>query len=123
MEWADQLLPPTVSFVGGRPLIRKPFTKLEDASADLFQGSQYCISPADNADQTAVKTVVGLVELIGAKPLFLDPHEHDSYAVAMEVPAHSSFLCIRNRHVGQRILARNAPARSRDLCRILAPCI
>ncbi len=85
MEWADQLLPSNVSFVGGRPLIRKPFTKLEDASADLFHGCKYCISPANNADQTAVKTVVGLVELIGAKPLFLDPHEHDSYAVAMEV--------------------------------------
>jgi prephenate dehydrogenase len=51
MEWADQLLPSNVSFVGGRPLIRKPFTKLEDASADLFQGSKYCISPAKNADQ------------------------------------------------------------------------
>ena len=85
MEWAEQLLPKTVSFVAGRPLIRKPFTTLEDASADLFQGGHYCISPANGADETAVKTIVGMVELIGAKPLFLDPHEHDSYAVAMEV--------------------------------------
>ena len=85
MEWADQLLPGSVSFVSGRPLIRKPYTTLEDASADLFQGAHYCISPSGSADETSVKTVVGMVELIGAKPLFLDPHEHDSYAVAMEV--------------------------------------
>lgn len=85
MEWAEQLLPRNVSFVGGRPLIRKPFTSLEDASEDLFRGAQYCISPSNSADQTSVKTVVGMVELIGARPLFLDPHEHDSYAVAMEV--------------------------------------
>ncbi len=85
IEWADQLLPRNVSFIGGRPLIRKPFTKLEDATPDLFQGTKYCISPANTADQASVKTVVGMVELIGAKPLFLDPHEHDSYAVAMEV--------------------------------------
>ena len=85
MEWAEQILPRRVSFVAGRPLIRKPFAALEDASADLFQGAKYCISPGQSADQTAVKTVVGMVELIGAKPLFLDPHEHDSYAVAMEV--------------------------------------
>ena len=85
MEWAEQILPSSVSFVAGRPLIRKPYTALEDASADLFQGAHYCISPGRSADETSVKTVVGMVELIGAKPLFLDPHEHDSYAVAMEV--------------------------------------
>ena len=85
MEWAEQLLPNNVSFVAGRPLIRKPFTTLQDASADLLRGAHYCVSPARTADETSVKTVVGMVELIGAKPLFLDPHEHDSYAVAMEV--------------------------------------
>ena len=85
MEWAEQLLPRNVSFVSGRPLIRKPYTTLEDATPDLFRGAQYCISPSRTADETSVKTVVGMVELIGAKPLFLDPHEHDSYAVAMEV--------------------------------------
>ena len=41
-------------------------------------------SPAASADEGAVKTVVGMVELLGAKPVFLDPHEHDSYAAAME---------------------------------------
>lgn len=85
IEWAEDLLPPNASFVSGRPLIRKPHSVLEDASADLFKGAKYCISPSNSADQTSVKTVVGMVELIGAKPLFLDPHEHDSYAVAMEV--------------------------------------
>ena len=85
MEWAEQLLPSSVSFVGGRPLVRRPYTQLEDASADLFQDAKYCVSPSRTADETSVKTVVGMIELIGAKPLFLDPHEHDSYAVAMEV--------------------------------------
>ncbi len=85
LGWADELLPRSADFVGGRPLVRKVFTGLEDASADLFQGIQYCITPANSANESAVKTVVSMVELVGAKPLFLDPHEHDSYAVAMEV--------------------------------------
>lgn len=85
IEWAEQLLPNNVSFVAGRPLIKKIFTSLEDASADLLQSAHYCISPSQSANQESVKTVVGMVELLGAKPLFLDPHEHDSYAVAMEV--------------------------------------
>lgn len=85
LEWAEELLPGSVDFVGGRPLIKKPSVNLEDASAELLQAAQYCITPGQSASQESVRTVVGMVELIGAKPLFLDAHEHDSYAVAMEV--------------------------------------
>ena len=85
LEWASELLPRSVDFVGGRPLIKKPSVNLEDASAELLQEAQYCITPGQSASQESVRTVVGMVELIGAKPLFLDAHEHDSYAVAMEV--------------------------------------
>lgn len=85
LEWAAELLPRSVDFVGGRPLIKKPSVNLEDASAELLQEAQYCITPGKSASQESVRTVVGMVELIGAKPLFLDAHEHDSYAVAMEV--------------------------------------
>ena len=85
LEWAADLLPRSVDFVGGRPLIKKPSVNLEDASAELLQEAQYCITPGESASQESVRTVVGMVELIGAKPLFLDAHEHDSYAVAMEV--------------------------------------
>lgn len=85
LEWAAELLPRSVDFVGGRPLIKKPSVNLEDASAELLQEAQYCITPGESASQESVRTVVGMVELIGAKPLFLDAHEHDSYAVAMEV--------------------------------------
>ena len=85
LEWAAELLPRSVDFVGGRPLIKKPSVNLEDASAELLQEAQYCITPGQSASQESVRTVVGMVELIGAKPLFLDAHEHDSYAVAMEV--------------------------------------
>lgn len=85
LEWAAELLPRSVDFVGGRPLIKKPSVNLEDASAELLQEAQYCITPGQSASQESVRTVVGMVDLIGAKPLFLDAHEHDSYAVAMEV--------------------------------------
>lgn len=85
LEWAAELLPRSVDFVGGRPLIKKPSVNLEDASAELLQEAQYCITPGQSASQESVRTVVGMVELIGAKPLFMDAHEHDSYAVAMEV--------------------------------------
>ena len=85
MEWAEQLLPNSVSFVAGRPLIRKPLRRSKTLPLTFSGARTTAFHPSRSADETSVKTVVGMVELIGAKPLFLDPHEHDSYAVAMEV--------------------------------------
>ena len=85
MEWAEAMLPKGISFVGGRPLLKREHSMLEDATANLFQGIDYCVMPGLSADQQAVKTVIGFIELINAKPLFLDPHEHDSYASAMDL--------------------------------------
>lgn len=84
-EWADDVLPSGVSYVGGHPLIKRSLTGIEDSAAELFDGVEYTLMPSKSATKESVKTVVGLVELLGAKPLFLDPHEHDSYSIAMEV--------------------------------------
>ena len=83
MEWADEYLPRGVSYVGGHPLPKNQPHTLDDADAGVFKGSHYCVIPAKSAKESSIRTVVGLVETVGAKPLFLDPHEHDSYAAAM----------------------------------------
>ncbi len=83
IEWADEYLRPEVSFVGGHPLIRKLPAAVEEADASIFDKSEYCIVPSGRANQDAVKTVVGMVEMLGARPFFLDAHEHDSYSAAM----------------------------------------
>lgn len=84
-DWADRFLPKGISFVGGHPLIKREHSMLEDATATLFQGAEYCVMPSASADQQSVKTVIGFIELINARPLFQDPHEHDSYVNAMEL--------------------------------------
>ena len=84
-EWADEVLPKGVSYVGGHPLVKRSLTGIEDSAAELFEGVDYPLMPSKSATKDSVKTVVGMVELLGAKPLFLDPHEHDSYSIAMEV--------------------------------------
>ncbi len=82
LEWAGTLQR-GVHFVGGDPIIRparieNPDTRgIEAASADLFQNAVYCLTPAISAAEEAVNTVVGLITLLGAKPLFLDAPEHD----------------------------------------------
>ncbi len=83
MEWAESHLSPGSSFVGGRPLPKRSVTSVDDADAALFDDTDYCVIPAKSASPDSVKTVVGMVEMLGAKPMFLDAHEHDSYAAAM----------------------------------------
>lgn len=78
MAWAEDLLPPSVSFIGGHPMAGKETFGIEAADADLFRGFSYCLVPGRNATNEAIHAVEGLVRQIGAKPLFLDAWEHDS---------------------------------------------
>ena len=88
VEWAAEYLPDYVEFVAGRPVSKEYMKSVEDATADAFNEGVYCIISSRKTSQSAVKTVVGLAELLGAKPLFLDEHEHDSYtSAALNLPA------------------------------------
>ena len=50
---------------------------IEAAEAALFQGAVYCLVPAAGTGSEAVERVVGLVEQVGARTLFLKAGEHD----------------------------------------------
>jgi prephenate dehydrogenase len=78
MVWAAELLPDTVSFVGGHPMAGGA-QSLEAASADLFQDATWCVVPSVSADEAAVQTVLGMINALGAEPLFVDAHEHDGF--------------------------------------------
>ncbi len=78
MGWAQQSLPPGVSFIGGHPMAGTEISGIEAAEAELFRGCIYCLVPGENASEEAISLVEGLVRKIGAKPLFLDATEHDS---------------------------------------------
>ena len=83
MTWAKELLPAHVSFVGGHPMAGKETQGIENADADLFRGKAYCICPAVDAPEKAVRSIIGLVQILGAEPMFIDPAEHDVYAAAI----------------------------------------
>jgi prephenate dehydrogenase len=83
LAWAAELLPPSVSFVGGHPMAGKEKQGIDNAEEGLFRQRAYCICPAVDAHEGAVRAVVGIARLVGAEPLFLDPKEHDQYAAAV----------------------------------------
>jgi prephenate dehydrogenase len=82
MAWAKELLP-DVNFVGGHPMAGKENAGIENAEAGLFQGKAYCVCPAVDASDSAVKSVLGLARLAGSEPMFIDAEEHDIYAGAV----------------------------------------
>ncbi len=120
LEWAQQALPPNVSFVGGHPLTKNPLASLDDASASVLEGVDYCIIPSSNAEGEALRTVVGLVERLGAKPLFLDAKEHDSYAAAMTylpIVLSSAFVTATTQADGWREMHRLAASEFAEVSR------
>jgi len=134
MRWAQELLPHHVDFVGGHPMAGKETSGIDVADAALFQDRAYCIVPAVGAKESAVNTVVGLADLIGASPVFMDAEEHDSYVAAIShlplVMSTALFSLVRDSAAWPELaqlassgfrdvtrLASGNPEMSEDICR------
>lgn len=83
MRWASETLPQGVSFVGGHPMAGKEVAGIEGAEPGLFGGCTYCLCPSPSAAPEAVETLVSMVNLLRAKPYFVDPVEHDFYVAGI----------------------------------------
>jgi len=78
MKWAEEILPPTVDFVGGHPMAGRETYGIQAAKADLFQGCTYCLTSSEKASPKSIDTVTGMVKKLGAIPFFIDAQEHDN---------------------------------------------
>jgi prephenate dehydrogenase len=83
MEWAEEHLPPGVTFIGGHPMAGKELSGIEAAEASLFEGCTYCLVPGRDASFEAAQAVVDLVKQIGADPLFIAASEHDNFVAGI----------------------------------------
>lgn len=84
---AAQGFKPGVHFIGGNPIFPPSaagtFSNGE-ANADLFQNAVYCLTPTATTEPEAVQVLTGFVTMLGAKPLYLDPIEHDGLAAGAQ---------------------------------------
>ena len=83
LKWAADELPESVSFIGGHPMAGKEQTGFAAADPDLFRDKPWVISPSINAPEGAVNAVISVAQALGARPIFMDPDEHDSYVAAV----------------------------------------
>lgn len=133
LRWAKEFLPAGVSFVGGHPMAGKEESGVKAADADLFRGKAFAVIPATNATEGAVKSVLGLVSIVGAEPIFIDAEEHDQYVASIShmpmVVGTAMFTLVRNSQAWHEIsplassgfrdmtrLASGDPHMNHDIC-------
>jgi len=78
MKWAEEILPPTVDFIGGHPMAGRETYGIQAAQADLFRRCTYCLIPAEKAAPKSINAVTSMVKKLGAIPFFIDAKEHDN---------------------------------------------
>ncbi|MGE5262332.1 MAG: prephenate dehydrogenase [Acidobacteriota bacterium] len=87
MDWARDLAP-GVEFVGGNPALSVRRMGgghgIDAADADLFQGATYALMASPTAAPVAIETMTNFVALLGAKPYFIDPAEHDGLMAGVQ---------------------------------------
>jgi prephenate dehydrogenase len=121
MRWAKELLPEHVSFVGGHPMAGKEESGPRAADADLFRGKAYAVIPSTNATDGAVKSVLGLVSILGAEPIFIDAEEHDQYVAAishMPIVVSTALFTLARNSPGWNEISPLASSGFRDLTRL-----
>lgn len=96
VEWAHELLSGPLRFVGGHPMAGRERSGIEAASADLFRGAVWCLTPTPETDVDAVRLVAELARGVGASPLVLGAAEHDELvAGASHLPLVAAAALVR----------------------------
>jgi prephenate dehydrogenase len=121
MQWANELLPSGVDFIGGHPMAGKEQAGAGAASQSLFQEAIYCLTPSSRVRPEAIDLVEGMVQQIGGKIYYIDPAEHDAYVAGI---SHLPFLLsaalveVTSRSAGWKEMAPLAASGFRDISRL-----
>ena len=73
-EWSSRL---SERFVGGHPVCGREAHGPAHATADLFDGATWFLTPVASTDPQRYRTVHGFVASLGAVPVAIDPKAHD----------------------------------------------
>ena len=111
-------------FVPGHPMAGSEQDGLDGASADMFSGATWVLSPTAGTDDTAFAEVRQVVASLGAHAINIPPERHDSLvAVVSHVPHLTAATLMRlagGRAEEHRALLRLASGGFRDMTRIAA---
>ena len=77
MAQARALLPPGIHFIGGHPMAGSERSGVEAADPLLFSDRVYVLCPYPDTPPDALLLMMDLVESLPARPITMDPEEHD----------------------------------------------
>ena len=77
LNWANSLLPPHATFVGGHPMAGRELSGIQAAEAGLFKDCTYCLVPSEQTPIDSIAQLSEIVVQLGAQPLVLDATRHD----------------------------------------------
>ena len=121
----ERFAPAGVQVIGGHPMAGSAETGAAHASAELFVGATYLLTPTPQTDPEAYQRLHGLVASLGARVLAVTPERHDLLvAVISHLPqlAASTLMNLaaeraRDEHAGLLLLAAGG---FRDATRVAA---
>jgi len=99
----------------------KELSGIDNADPKLFQGARYVVIPGKSASEAAVKAVLDLVAILGARPFFIDAHEHDSYVAAVShlpLLLSAALVSATTKSSSWRDISRLAASGFRDVSRL-----
>ncbi len=83
LDIAANNLPEGINFVAGRP-VHSDISSQPEPRSELFKDSTFCIGASPQTASSALELVSNLLARLGAKPLYIDPIEHDGIVAAVE---------------------------------------
>lgn len=121
LQWAEEILPTTVDFVGGHPMAGVETPGVEGAQSGMFQGATWAVIPLPRSKPKSIDTIVNLIKTLGGEPYFADSVEHDSLVAAIShLPIALSINLMRTAvsSPSWREMARMAAGSFRDVSRL-----
>lgn len=105
-------------FIPTHPMAGTEFSGFENSFETLFQNAKWILTPFKNTAKSDIKKVVDIVEVLGAKPIFATPEEHDeAVALISHMPmliAQAIFKTAQNNHLALKL----ASSGFRDMTRL-----
>jgi prephenate dehydrogenase len=121
MKWAEEMLPPTVNFIGGHPMAGRETYGIQAAKAELFQGCTYCVTPSEKASAESIDTVIGMTKKLGAIPFFIDAQEHDNLVAGIShlpMLLSAALVSLTTKHPSWSKMSKLAASGYHDLTRL-----
>jgi len=107
--------------VGGHPLCGSETAGVANARASLYEGATYFVTPGAHVGTDAYQRLYGFLSEIGARPVAVDPDEHDRLMAVVSHLPHvlaNVLMTQAGDHAGARDALLSAGPSFRDLTRV-----